>query len=133
MPGDIAPVGGYPNWIRQCAAGSGVNVLTPLWEMERQDLLRRVLAAGFRVVFSCVKRPWLEPEWAGRALSADAIDELVRRAAISGLDASGEQGEYHTLVLDGPIFRRTPRLEPATWVRRTDGDLTYLDAGVGAT
>ncbi len=41
ITGDIAPVDGYPNWVRECAQGTGVDVLTPLWETDRETCPRR--------------------------------------------------------------------------------------------
>lgn len=130
VTGDIAPVAGYPNWIRQCAEGTGVAVMTPLWEEDRAQLLARALRAGFRIIFSCVRRPWLPSEWAGRELTAGVSEELRRLSELNGMDICGEQGEYHTLVIDGPIFRRPPAVDPARWARREEGDLTYLAPGL---
>ncbi|HEX2953890.1 MAG TPA: diphthine--ammonia ligase [Bacillota bacterium] len=111
VTGDIADVDGYPNWIRQCSERSGMEVLTPLWHRDRLSLLERLLAVHYKVVFSCVKKPWLTDEWLGRELDQDAIVKLSELHHVNGLDICGEQGEYHTLVLDGPSFTKRIQID----------------------
>lgn len=99
VTGDIDRVDGRPNWIRERAAGLPLAVATPLWGRDRESLLADLSARGFVAVVSCT-RPPLAPSLCGRVLDAAALDE-IRRA---GADLSGENGEYHTLVVDGPGF-----------------------------
>lgn len=61
---------------------------------------------------SLVKRPWFTHSWVGRALDERAVAELEAIAAEPRLDLCGENGEYHSLVLDGPPFREGLRLAP---------------------
>jgi diphthine-ammonia ligase len=44
VTGDISRVDSYPNWIRECSTPSGVNALTPLWELDRRTILTRLLS-----------------------------------------------------------------------------------------
>ncbi|SDT89738.1 MJ0570-related uncharacterized domain-containing protein [Verrucomicrobium sp. GAS474] len=116
ITGDIAEVGGQPNWIEaRCRAlreaGRPAPVLRrPLWGRDREALLRALLAARFEVRFSHVKAPWFTPEWHGRPLDAAAVEALKAIRAdprlAPPLDLCGEEGEYHTLVVDGPGFAR---------------------------
>lgn len=111
VTGDIAEVGGSPNWIRERSRPVGMNVLTPLWGRDRLTLLQQLQAAGFTVLFSCVKTRWLTTDWAGRTLDNRAIEELRSVRNQNGLDLCGEEGEYHTLVTDAPDFTRAVRIE----------------------
>lgn len=127
VTGDIDRVDGQPNWITERAAGTGVDVFTPLWNYNREDLLHRLIGSGFVVVFSCVKRPWLGSEWLGRQITPDSLAELRALSASTGLDLCGENGEYHTLVLDGPLFHHPLHLdwtaehtEEMSWMRMRD-------------
>jgi uncharacterized protein (TIGR00290 family) len=124
VTGDIDQVAGHPSWIRRCCDGLGVDVHTPLWGADRGALVDELLAAGFRVIFSLVKRPWLGPAWAGRELTADALAEL-RRCDQPGFDLCGENGEYHTMVLDGPGFAGAIHIAESSVAER-DG-MSYLD------
>jgi len=106
ISGDISQVDGYPNWIRECSRPSGVEVLTPLWEQDRLGLLSRLLMHRFQVIFSGVKMPWFTEDWLGQEISGSSIEGLCTLGQEKGLDLCGEQGEYHTLVLDGPPFKK---------------------------
>lgn len=108
VTGDIAAVGGSPNWMRKVSRGTGIEVLTPLWGRDRRGLLSDLLDGGFKAVFSLVKKPWFTREWVGRAIDAQTLDALS--SLVPAPDLCGENGEYHTLVLDGPIFKNALRL-----------------------
>jgi len=125
ITGDIAEVGGQPNWVRECSQISGMEILTPLWGWDRQELLAQLLSTGFKAIFSCVKKPWFTEEWLGREIDANVIDELRKISAETGLDIGGEQGEYHTLVTDGPLFAKRIQIEVSA--KRAGGELMYLD------
>ncbi|HEA3084489.1 TPA: adenine nucleotide alpha hydrolase [Aeromonas dhakensis] len=104
VTGDIDSVGGAPNWIRERCRPLGLTVHTPLWQQSREALLADLLARGIVAHLSCVDTDVLTPEWVGRVLDKGALAELQQLAATRGFDACGEQGEYHTMVTDGPGF-----------------------------
>lgn len=124
VTGDIAEVGGSPNWIRERSRPVGMNVITPLWGRDRLTLLQQLLAAEFKVVFSCVKTRWLDAGWIGRELDNETITELRALREQNGLDLCGEEGEYHTLVIDVPEFKHDLRLGAFRVHRREE--LAYL-------
>lgn len=104
VTGDIDSVAGAPNWIRERCRPLGLTVHTPLWQQSREVLLADLLARGIVAHLSCVDTRFLPPEWVGRTLDAATLAELQQLAATRGFDACGEQGEYHTMVTDGPGF-----------------------------
>ncbi|MBI4436040.1 MAG: diphthine--ammonia ligase [Candidatus Omnitrophica bacterium] len=124
ITGDIAEVDGQPNWIRECSRSSGVHVWTPLWGRERRELLEKLLAHKFQIIFSCVKKPWFTMEWLGKTLDLNALEALEVLREKTGLDICGEEGEYHTLVLDGPLFRKRIRIDQ--YSKETKDSLMYL-------
>ena len=124
VTGDIAEVAGHSNWIGECVRHVGMRVVRPLWGREREELLQRLLALRFRLVFSCVKMQWLPEDWLGRELDYDAIEELRAIRRRNGLDLCGENGEYHTLVTDAPFLRKCVRI--VSWLRKSNDSLTYM-------
>jgi len=102
VTGDIAPVDGQPNFIESCAKRVGMRVALPLWGVERQAHLQEIVALGFDVLLTFVNEPWLDATWVGRHLDAHALAELSELSRTRGLDAAGENGEYHSMVLGGP-------------------------------
>jgi diphthine-ammonia ligase len=125
VTGDIAEVDGHPNWIRQTSRGAGLEVLTPLWGRDRRTLLSDFLGCGFKAVFSLVKKPWFTRQWVGRAIDGRAVKELGDIARDTGLDLCGENGEYHSLILDGPTFKRGLRIAAFDTCERDE--MMYMD------
>lgn len=124
VTGDIDSVGGAPNWIRERCRPLGLTVHTPLWQRPREALLADLLARGIVAHLSCVDTDVLTPEWVGRVLDKGALDELQQLAATLGFDACGEQGEYHTMVTDGPGFAAP--LVLGRWQVARQEQLAYL-------
>jgi diphthamide synthase (EF-2-diphthine--ammonia ligase) len=95
-------------------------------------LLTRLLALRFRVVVSCVDTRRLPAKWVGRVLNAAAIAELQDLHASHGVDPSGENGEYHTLVTEAPFFRARVEFgevtveEQGPWAHLVPGGLRLL-------
>ncbi|MBU1192684.1 MAG: diphthine--ammonia ligase [Gammaproteobacteria bacterium] len=122
---DIAEVDSNPNWIRERSRPVGLSVHTPLWGRDRNTLLQQLLDRGFQARFSCVNTRWLNEDWVGRALDATAIDELRSIREQTGLDLCGEEGEYHTMVVDGPCF--TCGIDIRSYSKRVSDSLAYMD------
>jgi len=59
-----------------------------------------MLSVGFRAVITCVDPKVLDPKFVGRQFDQNFLDELPR-----AVDPCGENGEFHTFVYDGPIFK----------------------------
>jgi len=125
VTGDIAEVNGSPNWIRERSRPVGMEVHTPLWGRDRQTLLEELLNQRFTVRFSCVKKRWLSESWVGRTLNEPTIAELQTVRERTGLDLCGEEGEYHTLVTDGPQFSRA--IEVQSYSVRATESLAFME------
>jgi diphthine-ammonia ligase len=125
VTGDISEVAGHDsNWMVDRCKRCGVDVLRPLWHRDRLELLNALLSFGFKVVFSCVRRPWFTEEWLGLELSRDSLGRLRELSERTGLDMCGEQGEYHTWVLDGPRFRKGIRV--ASFSKHVKNSIMYI-------
>ena len=95
---DLEP---HREWEEQVCEAEGLSCCLPLWKEERRGLLGEFLGLGYRAVIVAVKEGRLDPALLGRELDAAAIAEIEAQ----GCDACGEEGEYHTAVVDGPRFR----------------------------
>jgi uncharacterized protein (TIGR00290 family) len=82
-------------------ADSGLRLLFPLWQRPTSELAREMIASGLRAVLTCVDPKQLAPAFAGREFNMD----LLRDLPVS-VDPCGENGEFHSFVLAGPMFRR---------------------------
>jgi uncharacterized protein (TIGR00290 family) len=113
-------------WEEAVCAAAGLAAHLPLWRRDRADLLDTLLGAGFRAVIVAVREDRLPATLLGRAIDAATLGELER----AGVDLAGENGEYHTLVVDGPIFRRP--LDVVVGERSLRHGLWFADVLVGS-
>jgi len=71
----------------------------PLFGADTAELARKMIAGGLQAHLTCVDTQQLDARFAGRAFDAALLDELP-----AGCDPCGERGEFHTLVVYGPMF-----------------------------
>lgn len=101
ITGDIDYVDGYPSLIQQCCDEAGLQCVLPLWQESRSVLMNEIIERGFRIVITYVSHPSMDHSWRGRALTRETVQELSRLP----IDLCGENGEYHTMTLNMPLFR----------------------------
>lgn len=75
--------------------------LFPLWKRDTAELAREMIASGMQARLSCVDPRKLDGSFAGRS-----FDEALLRALPPDVDPCGENGEFHTAVTGGPMFRQ---------------------------
>ena len=95
------------DWYGARVAAAGLAHLEPLWGTPTEQVVGTLIAHGFRSRVISVNLERGDPKWLGRELD----HELLARFQEAGIDVCGEQGEYHTLVVDGPPFRRALDVE----------------------
>lgn len=97
VTGDIDLVDGMPSWIKECAAAVNLDVIMPLWQQEREELLWDVVHRGIVANISWINSGALPVQWLGRAIDAAFIHDIVALGARTRVDLCGENGEYHTM------------------------------------
>jgi uncharacterized protein (TIGR00290 family) len=88
-------------------ATSGMKPLFPLWGMDTRALAERFVREGWRAIVTCVDTEQLDGSFAGRFLDRSFLADLP-----PGVDPCGENGEYHTFVCAGPVFREEVAFRP---------------------
>jgi len=111
----------HREWAEARCAAAGLTAVEPLFGQPTADLFDAFVASGATALIVTVREPWLDETWLGRPLAA----EMKASFAARGVDSCGENGEYHTAVVDGPLFTRPIRVAPGERVRR--GDCVALD------
>ena len=84
-------------------AGTGITPVFPLWGVPTDQLARQMLAGGLRSYITCVDPRQLDKSFAGREWDAALLAELP-----SSVDPCGENGEFHTFAVAGPMFSAKP-------------------------
>ncbi len=106
VTGDIYVVDDlHGRWMDKVTEGLDISVIMPLWDQDTSKVLKEEVGSGFKSIFTCLGQQWFSEEWLGRELNATSVKELEALAKESGMDPCGEKGEYHTMVIDGPLFK----------------------------
>ncbi len=79
----------------------GMRGLFPLWGRDTAELGRSFIALGFQAVTTCIDSRVLGKKFLGRVFNKQFLTELP-----PNVDPEGENGEFHSFVFDGPIFKK---------------------------
>jgi uncharacterized protein (TIGR00290 family) len=77
-----------------------MKAIFPVWKRDTAELSRSFIAAGFKAIITCVDSNLLAKSFAGKLFDQRLLFRLP-----PGVDPCGENGEFHSFVYDGPIFR----------------------------
>jgi diphthamide synthase (EF-2-diphthine--ammonia ligase) len=94
-------------------AGTGLEPLFPVWGLSTAQLAEDMMAAGLRARLACVDTRVLDASFIGREFDRSLLADLP-----SGIDPCGENGEFHSCVYAGPMFRHPLTLEAGETVTR---------------
>jgi uncharacterized protein (TIGR00290 family) len=108
----------------QKLAGTGIAPVFPLWDRPTLPLAQAMIESGLEAYLATVDLKKLPAEFAGRKFDPQLLADLP-----AGVDPCGENGEFHTCVVAGPIFSRRLAVTPAERVER-DG-YGYCDLVLG--
>ncbi|TXT61161.1 MAG: ATP-binding protein [Promethearchaeota archaeon] len=79
----------------------GMEAIFPLWGISTRGLAHTFIGLGFKAVITCVDSEFLDKSFVGRQYSRKFLSDLPEMA-----DPCGENGEFHSFVYDGPIFKK---------------------------
>ncbi|MGI6094095.1 MAG: diphthine--ammonia ligase [Lachnospiraceae bacterium] len=98
--GDI-DIEGNRSWGEERCRNVGIPAIFPIWHRDRKENVYEIVDLGYRCIIKSLNKNLLPQELLGRAIDREVI-QIMEEA---GIDICGENGEYHTLVVDGPIFK----------------------------
>lgn len=128
--GDIH-IAEHRQWVELRCEQAALKVELPLWGIGSEGVVRALVAAGFRAIVVAARADLFDHTWIGRTIDHEFIRLVTELAAGSGLDVCGEQGEYHTLVVDGPLFGRKLEVTGAPVLRDGHWMLDLRDCRLG--
>jgi len=96
-----------------CLGRIGMRYFSPLWQRSSYELLKTFIELGFKAFVVCVDSKVLDKSFVGRCIDNDFLSQLPAE-----IDPCGENGEYHTFVFDGPIFRERVKCKLGEVVQR---------------
>ena len=87
----------------------GLSHFSPLWGRVRVELMTEIIDSAMEFIFSAVAALGLDDKWLGKKADQTTLNRLIELNRLYSVDVCGEGGEFETLVLDAPWFRK--RLE----------------------
>lgn len=93
----------HRDWVERVAAEAGLKPVFPLWGMEPLTVTQEFLRLRFQSLVVALQAELMGEEWLGRWLNDAFVHELLAEGKV---DPAGERGEFHTFVVDGPLFHR---------------------------
>ena len=85
----------------QNLARQNLQAIFPLWKNDTRELAQSFITAGFKAITTCVDTQVLDQKFAGRQYNTQFLADLP-----PNIDPCGENGEFHTFVHAGPIYRQ---------------------------
>ncbi len=108
-------------WHDKVTKNAGLKLGMPLWETDHREAVEEFINLEFVTIIVTVNLSLgMREEDLGRTLTHEYIKELEAR----GIDPCGEGGEFHTTVLDGPIFKQSIPVRKCEIIR--NGDYAFL-------
>jgi len=124
VTGDIYEVAGHEEgWLGRVCKEIGLMPIKPLWMGDTKTIYLDYLKTGFKATVVRTKLALLGVEWLGRELDRKFYDDILK---LGNVDACGEGGEYHTVITDGPTFKKKIEIQE-TQKHKIEGGFGYLE------
>ncbi len=93
----------HRDWVERVCRESGITPLLPLWKEDTYKLIKEFIDAGFKALIVSTNVNFLGEEWLGQEINQEFVEKIKK---LGNIDPCGEEGEFHTFVYDGPIFKQ---------------------------
>jgi len=90
-----------------------LKTFSPLWHIDQETEMREILNNNFEVIITSIAADGLDKTWLGKRIDNKAVDDLVIINKKNKINISGEGGEYESLVLNAPIFKKRIHIKKA--------------------
>ncbi len=94
------------NRIERICDNLGLKVFSPLWHKDQEEEMREIVKEKFEIIFSSIAAYGLDKTWLNKIITDKEIDELIKKKDKIGVNIAGEGGEFESLVLDCPLFKK---------------------------
>lgn len=102
-------------WIERVCSEMDIEPIFPLWNNDTLDLLKEFIHTGFKAITVSVRSEKLSEQWLGRIVDERFLTDISK---MENIDPCAENGEYHTFVYDGPLFKTPVNFETGMTVFR---------------
>lgn len=106
----------HRNLVDRICGELSLELIMPLWHRNSEQIINDLIDSGFEVILLSVKADLLGKEWLGRKIDENFICDLKNHNP--SIDPCGENGEFHTFVIDGPLFKNKIKVIESEMVLR---------------
>jgi diphthine-ammonia ligase len=92
--------------IEKIAEKLELKVFSPLWHKDQEEVMREIIKNNFKIIFSSIAAYGLNKSWLNKVITNEDIDKLVKINKKIGINIAGEGGEFESLTLDCPLFKK---------------------------
>ncbi len=110
----------HREWIERVCQETDIIPYLPLWGESQDKILRDFIDLGFEAIVIATKAELLGEEWLGQRVDLNFIQHLGELRETKDITLCGEAGEYHTLVIDGPLFKKRIEIMKTEKVLRSE-------------
>jgi predicted ATP pyrophosphatase (TIGR00289 family) len=89
----------------------GIKSFTPLWHKDQGMLLKEMIDSGFKAIITAVAAEGFDESWLGREIDDECYQDLIKLHHRYKINIVGEGGEFETLVVDAPIYKKRILIE----------------------
>lgn len=97
----------HRKWCTDRCEAVGLEAYFPLWKEKRESIVYESIDSGFKSIIKVVDNSRLDPKFLGSEITRNTVLKIKEY----GADMCGENGEYHTFVYDGPLFREAVKFK----------------------
>jgi len=98
-----------------------LDLISPFWQSNPEKFMKDTIDSGYDVIIVGVYAEGFDENWLGRKINEETLEEIKKINKKYGISLVGEGGEYETLVVDGPIFKKKIRIidSEKIWDKKT--------------
>jgi uncharacterized protein (TIGR00290 family) len=125
VAGDIL-VEAHVSGLQDVCSKVGLELLEPLYRRDTSEIFHEIFSLGFKALITGVKLKYLSEEWLGFIISKETGAAFLSK--IGSVDPLGENGEFHTLVLECPLYAKSFKVKSVE--RKAAKDMVYLNVTI---
>jgi diphthine-ammonia ligase len=104
----------HREWVERVCGELEIEAIEPLWNKDTEKVFTDFIDAGFEAIIVSASDELIDQGWVGKRLDSKFLAYLKTR----NVDLCGENGEYHTLVVNGPLFKRSIQIIESRTINR---------------
>ncbi|MCZ2808624.1 MAG: diphthine--ammonia ligase [Candidatus Bathyarchaeota archaeon] len=125
VAGDIL-VEAHVSGLQDVCSKVGLELLEPLYRRDTSEIFHEIFSLGFKALITGVNLKYLREEWLGFIISKETGAAFLSK--IGSVDPLGENGEFHTLVLECPLYAKSFKVKSVE--RKAAKDMAYLNVTI---